>query len=63
MAEPRHAHVLIDSALQVLHDWQRGKIPFFAMPPEHSDRPAAGEGAAAAQAIANSAPTDEKVLP
>ncbi len=47
---------------QVLHDWQRGKIPFFAMPPEHSDRPAAAEGAAAAQAIADSAPADQQVI-
>lgn len=27
------------AAKMVLYDWQRGKIPFFAMPPNHTDEP------------------------
>lgn len=36
------------AARMVLYDWQRGKIPFFTLPPDHTDEApaAAGEGGA-----------------
>ena len=47
---------------QVLHDWQRGKIPFFAMPPEHSEQPAAAAGAATLPAAGDAVSADDKVI-
>ena len=39
------------AAKMVLYDWQRGKIPFFTLPPGYSeDAPPGGAGAAAAAA-------------
>ena len=34
------------TAKGVLYDWQRGKIPFFNLPPDYEDRSAAVDGAA-----------------
>lgn len=38
------------AAKMVLYDWQRGKIPFFTLPPDHTDD-APGEGGAAAEEV------------
>lgn len=49
------------AAKMVLYDWQRGKIPFFKLPPDYTpDTPAAAGAIAdvAADAAASSAPAD-----
>lgn len=43
--------------VQVLYDWQRGKIPYFAVPPGHTEEaPSDGATAPAAQLADADAP-------
>ncbi len=42
------------AAKMMLYDWQRGKIPFFTLPPDYAEEGAAhgsGEGAAGEKAV------------
>jgi len=51
------------AAKMVLHDWQRGKIPFFTLPPDYEDSAPPGErsgdGGAVAEAMPSAAVTEE----
>ncbi|KAG2442233.1 hypothetical protein HYH02_009717 [Chlamydomonas schloesseri] len=40
------------AARMILYDWQRGKVPFFTLPPDHTDAPPEAAVAAAAAAAA-----------
>ncbi|KXZ54741.1 hypothetical protein GPECTOR_4g810 [Gonium pectorale] len=47
------------AARMVLYDWQRGKIPFFTLPPDHTEEAPGAPADAAAAAAATVAPAGE----
>ncbi len=46
---------LATAAKMLLYDWQRGKLPFFTLPPDYEQRPSANPAAAAEPADAATA--------
>ncbi|KAK9837795.1 hypothetical protein WJX74_005209 [Apatococcus lobatus] len=49
---------LATAAKMLLYDWQRGKLPFFTLPPDYEHRPKPDPAAAASPAAADAIPAD-----